>query len=61
MRQTFELYLEYSPEDRRFVPLTCRPGDLLGRADEILRESKALAVEVRMAGRRLFSVGGAAD
>ena len=61
MRQTFELYLEYSPSDRRFVPLTCRPSDLLARADEVLRESKALAVEVRLAGRRLFTVGGEAD
>ncbi len=38
--------------------MTCAPSDLLARANAILAESQAVAVEIRLAGQRLFTVGG---
>lgn len=54
MVETFEFYVELPDGSCRMRPVTCAFADLMGRADALLVETAAQAIEVRQGGRHLF-------
>jgi hypothetical protein len=57
MRQTYELYLEDEAGERRFETILCRSiAEILPAVRKLIAERNLAAVEVRVAGKHLFTV-----
>lgn len=56
MHHTFELYVRHPGGHRQFVALTCPPGEVMGRARQVLRELDGVELEVHQAGEHLFTL-----
>jgi hypothetical protein len=57
LMQTYELYLEDRTGNRWFEPMLCKlDTELVPRARAMLAERDLMSVEVREAGRTLFTV-----